>query len=262
MNHSSELQFAVTIAEAAATILEDFFQRELTQTIKSSEEDFFTEADITSEKFILEAIRSQFPNDSILAEESGADTSGTSEYTWIVDPLDGTCNFANGIEDFGVLIARARGREIELGVNVLPKRKESIAAEIGKGVWKNGEQVQVEHPKQLKDSKVLMGWWLSDSDADLLERLRLEWKKKGLEPTSLRSAAANGAELLKGEYSSYIGSSFHPWDFAALQPILGEAGFLMTQLSGEPIDWRNGNQNFLAAPKVLHAPIIEQIAEV
>ncbi|PIW37021.1 MAG: hypothetical protein COW24_02355 [Candidatus Kerfeldbacteria bacterium CG15_BIG_FIL_POST_REV_8_21_14_020_45_12] len=254
---TTEADFAVDLATQAGEILLSFYGKPLTRHIKKSEEGFATEADLASEAHILKAIKQHYPTDNILAEESGRVDHG-SEYTWIVDPLDGTFNFANNQPEFGVLIARARDHIIELGVSFNPVSGQLGVAERGAGAWFNGQRVVI--PQNIDGSfSPLVGYWPDASTAERLDKLRKLWQSRGMTTESLRSCAANILAMLRGDYDLYVGSDFCPWDYAALIVLAEEAGLIVSDFNELPIDWRNGDQNVFFAPANIHADILKTI---
>jgi myo-inositol-1(or 4)-monophosphatase len=116
MTHAPPLEFSIEAAKQAGSIVCSYRGKELTRSIKTSARDFATEADVAAENHIITAIQKQFPHDAIVAEESGSHNKKGADYTWIIDPLDGTYNFSVGSDDFGVMIARAHGSVLELAV--------------------------------------------------------------------------------------------------------------------------------------------------
>src|SRR5712691_10315980 len=143
----SLLNFAIQTARDAGSILADRLGRAL-QVSNKGDIDLVTEADLASEKLIIERIRSHYPRHAILAEESGASDgvtslSGKSEWKWIVDPLDGTTNYAHGYPCFCVAIAVERAGAIEIGVVYDPTRDEMFAAERGQGATLNERPMRV-----------------------------------------------------------------------------------------------------------------------
>src|SRR5215210_660367 len=126
------LNFAIQMAHDAGRVLADRFGRVMQITHKG-DIDIVTEADLASERLIVERIKSYYPRHSILAEESGATASdGASEWKWIIDPLDGTTNYAHGYPCFCVTLALEHNDEIVLGVTFDPTREELFAAERGR----------------------------------------------------------------------------------------------------------------------------------
>ena len=138
------LNFAIQTARDAGRILAARLGR--ARISNKGDIDLVTEADLASEKLIIERIRSHYPRHAILAEESGASDgaireAGESEWKWIIDPLDGTTNYAHGYPCFCVSIGVERGGRIEIGVIYDPVRDEMFAAERGRGATLNDAPV-------------------------------------------------------------------------------------------------------------------------
>jgi len=125
--------------------------------------DLVTEADLASEKLIIERVRSYYPRHAILAEESGASdgaiiAAGKSEWRWIIDPLDGTTNYAHGYPCYCVSIALERAGRIEIGVVYDPTRDEMFAAERGQGATLNDRRIRVSDVDELNSSMICTGF--------------------------------------------------------------------------------------------------------
>ncbi|HTH51199.1 MAG TPA: inositol monophosphatase family protein, partial [Pyrinomonadaceae bacterium] len=152
------LNFAVETARDAGRILLERYGRTHTVT-KKGDINLVTEADLASEQLIIERIRSHFPKHAILAEESGsAVVDGSSEWKWIIDPLDGTTNFAHGYPCFAVTIACERNGEIIVGVTHDPTRNETFAAERGKGATLNNKPIRVSDTDELGNALIVTGF--------------------------------------------------------------------------------------------------------
>ncbi|MDQ3473533.1 MAG: inositol monophosphatase, partial [Acidobacteriota bacterium] len=146
------LNFAINIARDAGGILVDKLGRAL-QVSNKGAIDLVTEADLASEKLIIERIRSHYPRHAILAEESGASENqagnSSAEWKWIIDPLDGTTNYAHGYPCFCVSIGVERDGKLELGVVYDPMRNEMFAAERGQGATLNDRPIRVSQVAEL-----------------------------------------------------------------------------------------------------------------
>src|SRR5918912_1739214 len=139
------LNFAIQTARDAGRVLSERFGRVL-QVSNKGDIDLVTEADLAAERFIIERIKSYYPRHAILAEEaeaSGITHEGRSGLKWIIDPLDGTTNYAHGYPCFCVSMALERDGVIELGVVYDPTRDEIFAAERGEGATLNGRRIRV-----------------------------------------------------------------------------------------------------------------------
>lgn len=243
----STLQFAIDVAQEAGKILMAHFGKKLTRTIKSGPNDFATEADQASEKFIIDKIQEHFPEDSIIAEESGKQEREDERYTWIIDPLDGTYNFANGKEEFGVMIARSRDGEVALAVVWCPADKALVVAEKGKGVTLNGKAVTlptVGKPVKISISKELEGVFDSIGEEVL-----------GF------SAAGNLTEILSGGYHAAVWHAGLVWDYAPVALSLAEGGWKVTDIAGRPFRTDGplapGKPGIIAAAPDLHRQLVQ-----
>src|SRR6187399_281261 len=145
------LNFAIETARDAGQLLLEKFDRNI-KVSKKGDINLVTEADLASEALIIERIKSYYPKHSILAEESGnAVVAGENTWKWIIDPLDGTTNYAHGYPCFCVTIALERNDEIVIGVSFDPTRNELFAAERGRGASLNNKPIRVSETEKLGD---------------------------------------------------------------------------------------------------------------
>ena len=196
--------------------------------------DLVTEVDHQSEEFLIKEIKRQFPNHSILAEESGQ-TNGKDDHLWIIDPLDGTVNYAHGIPVFSVSIAYARAGQLILGVVYDPMRDECFSAEIGKGTVLNGDPIQVSDVSELQRSLLTTGFPYdmldqSTNNLDLFGHFALI--TQGVR--RLGSAALDLCYVACGRFDGYWELGLQPWDIAAGGLIAREAGATVTNIQGDP----------------------------
>src|SRR6478672_1391079 len=134
------------IARESGALLAGYFEKRVAFELKG-DFDLVTEADRASERLVVERLRSHFPSHSIVAEEGGGHT-GTSEYRWYVDPLDGTTNFAHGFPIYNVTLALERNDEMQVGVVFDPTRQEMFSAERGAGSYLNNRRMRVSSAKR------------------------------------------------------------------------------------------------------------------
>src|SRR6187402_1040843 len=153
------LNFAIETARQAGQILLEKYGRKINIS-KKGDINLVTEADLASEKLIIERIRSYYPKHSILAEESGEAIviGGDTSWKWIIDPLDGTTNYAHGYPCFCVTLALEHGGEIVIGVTFDPTRDELFAAEQGRGATLNGKPIRVSATDKLSESLIVTGF--------------------------------------------------------------------------------------------------------
>ncbi|HEV7645620.1 MAG TPA: inositol monophosphatase family protein [Pyrinomonadaceae bacterium] len=227
------LNFAKQTAHDAGMLLLEKFGRKISIT-KKGDINLVTEADLASEKLIIERIRSYYPKHSILAEESGDAVviEGGSDHKWIVDPLDGTTNYAHGYPCFAVTIAVEHQGEIVVGVTYDPTRDEMFAAESGEGATLNNKKISVSAAEELKDALVVTGFPYNFMEKpDFAEHL----KKFLLNARGVRrdgSAALDMAYLACGRFDGFWEEGLNPWDMAAGKLLVEEAGGVLTGYDG------------------------------
>ena len=219
------LNFAIETAQQAGQILLEKFGRKI-QISKKGEIDLVTEADLASEKFIIERIKSHYPKHSILAEESGEALSsdGANSWKWIIDPLDGTTNFAHGYPCWCVTLALEYEGEIVVGVTFDPTRNELFAAEKGKGATLNNKPIRVSDTEKLSESLIITGFpydfKLREDFAKHLTEFLL--KSRGVRRDG--SAAIDMAYVACGRFDGFWEEGLHAWDVAAGVLLIEEAG--------------------------------------
>lgn len=194
-----------------------------------------TEADKLSETFILETIKTSFPEHRIVSEESGSNHR-ESRYCWYVDPLDGTVNFSHGIPIFSVSIAFTVDDEITLAVVYDPCRDELFSAEKGRGAYVNGEQIEVSGTDSLIKSLLVTGFpydMATTEHNNLANYGLLARSSQGVR--RLGSAALDCCYVAAGRFDGYWELFVQPWDIAAGVLIVKEAGGEATASNGAEI---------------------------
>ncbi|NLC57017.1 MAG: inositol monophosphatase [Armatimonadetes bacterium] len=194
--------------------------------------DIVTEADEAAERFIREEVRRHYPGHRVTGEEYGS-SEGEAEWEWVVDPLDGTVNFARGNSYFAVSIGLVHRGEVRIGVVYRPLTRELFAAERGGGATLNGEPLSVSQVDRVEESIVILDWTRRHSRHDtfaLTERLFFAASKV----RSFGSAALDLCSVAAGQLEAFIHPGLSAWDFAAGHLILTEAGGTITTLAGEP----------------------------
>jgi myo-inositol-1(or 4)-monophosphatase len=202
-----------------------------------------TEADRMSEALILDRIRQNFPDHSVLAEESPA-RENNSIYRWIIDPLDGTTNYAHSYPVFCVSMALEQEGRVIAGVVYNPMLDELFLAEKGKGAWLNGQRISVSDTSDLSRSLLATGfpYDIRESEHNNLNYFNVMIK----EVQAIRragSAALDMAYVAAGRFDGFWELKLMPWDTAAASLLIQEAGGNVSDLSGQSF--------FLTAPHVL-----------
>lgn len=231
---------AVATAREAGGLLRDGFQRPM-QVAKKSRRELVTEMDRASEDSIVRAIRRSFPDDVIVAEESPP-PAGRSRRVWIVDPLDGTNNYAHGYPFFAVVIAVEESGALTAGVVYDPLRNEIFVAERGEGATMNGGTIHVSSAEPLLESLVATGfpYDLSESTENNLANLnRLILAARGIRRGG--SAALDLVYVACGRLDGFWEPGLKTWDVAAGGLIVSEAGGRVTNFRGEIWDHRRGD---------------------
>lgn len=227
------INFAIETARDAGRILMEKFGRKIEITMKG-EINLVTEADLASEALIIERIKSYYPKHSILAEESGEAVviGGDSTWKWIIDPLDGTTNFAHGYPCFCVTLALEHNGEIVIGVTYDPTRNELFAAERGKGATLDGKPIRVSQTEGLGSSLIVTGFPYDikqrDNFAQHLTDMLLQ--SRGVRRDG--SAAIDMAYVACGRFDAFWEEGLNPWDVAAGVLLIEEAGGQVSYYDG------------------------------
>ncbi|HYE56352.1 MAG TPA: inositol monophosphatase family protein [Chitinophagaceae bacterium] len=223
----------IRAAEAGARILQEFFNKEEIQiSNKEGINNLVTEADHASEKAIIEVIREQFPDHYIISEEVG-ELKMDSDYRWIIDPIDGTVNFANGIPICCVSIAVEHQGEIVMGAVYNPFINEFFFAEKGQGAWLNDRQIHVSNKTEVLRSCLVTGFPYTYLDMpngplQIFER----FIRKGIPVRRLGSAAIDLCWVAAGRFDGFYEMNLQAWDSAAGFIIVEEAGGKVTDFKG------------------------------
>lgn len=220
---------ALDIAREAGALLLDGLHHPMDIREKGRRADIVTAADAASEALIVERLRREYPTAAILAEESGAH-GGSGAERWIVDPLDGTTNFAHGYPLFCISIAYERGGELIAGVVFAPAMKECFAAELGAGARLNEVPVQVSPIETLGDAMVCTGFHPDD-----FERNGAHFAVASHHAQAVRrdgSAALDLAYVACGRFDGFWEFDLHAWDVAAGTLLIREAGGRVTKIDG------------------------------
>ncbi|REJ71811.1 MAG: inositol monophosphatase [Planctomycetota bacterium] len=256
MRDSHELNVARQAARAGGDVLSRCFGRGASVRSKSASVDLVTDADVDAEKAIVDVIRRACPDHAVLAEESLAETS-EAEHLWIVDPLDGTTNYAHGIPHFAVSVAFYRQGVPECGVVWNPIRDDLFEAQRGAGALRNGESVQVASNTQLDEALVGVGFYYDRGAmmeatlaavADLFRQNIHGIRRFG-------TASLDLCHVGSGYYGAFFEYELSPWDFAAGRLFVEEAGGKVSTCAGEPLPVEK--THLLATNGALHDSVLE-----
>jgi myo-inositol-1(or 4)-monophosphatase len=233
---SQERRVAVEAARAAGQLL----RRELPSTrqvsFKGTPTNLVTEMDARAEKVVVDALLTAFPDDGILAEEGSA-RAGQSGRRWIIDPLDGTTNYAHGVPFFSVGVALEEEGRVVLGVVYEPNRDELYIGEREGGAWLNGAPLAVSTTDELGASLLATGFPYNireTSETNLPEYSAFAVRARGVR--RFGSALLDLAFVAAGRFDGYWEQRLSPWDVAAAAILVEEAGGHVTSLTGGPLD--------------------------
>jgi myo-inositol-1(or 4)-monophosphatase len=238
-----ERGLAIELARTAGELLREELRGPRRIVYKGSPTNLVTEMDARVEALVVDGLLAAFPDDAVLAEERGAQ-SGRSGRRWIIDPLDGTTNYAHGVPIYGVSIALEVAGRVELGVVYDPGQRELFVAERGGGAYCNDERLAVSSTASLDASLLATGFPYdirSNADNNLREYAAFARRSRGVR--RLGSAVLYLAWLAAGRFDGYWELRLGAWDVAAGGLMVQEAGGRLTALTGAALD--------LAAPSVL-----------
>jgi myo-inositol-1(or 4)-monophosphatase len=226
---------ATDIALKAGHLLKELLRKEKRIGFKG-EIDLVTQADLQSEELILAELSRNFPNHDILSEEKG-NRGRESDFVWLIDPLDGTTNYAHNYPVFAVSIALEIKGEIKLAVVYDPNLEELFVAEKGKGATLNGKQIKVSSTSTLNQSLLATGfpYTIRQKPEPTLSYFKsFSLKAQGIR--RLGSAALDLCALACGRIDGYWEAGLKPWDTAAGSLIVTEAGGQLSKFDGSPFD--------------------------
>lgn len=228
-------------------------------SFKSVQSNLVTEIDHKSEEIIIETLQKDFPDFDILAEESGSLSTTNSEFMWVIDPLDGTTNFAHGLAIFSISIGLIRGNEVIAGVVYDPTRDQMFTAEKGKGALLNGKKLSVSKTKDIKKALLVTGFpYNVEENPDKCFERFVMMTKSSRAVRRLGSAALDFAYVAAGIFDGFWEVKLNPWDIAAGLLLVEEAGGKVTTFSGEESDIFN--PQVLATNGHIHSKMIELLS--
>jgi myo-inositol-1(or 4)-monophosphatase len=230
------LNFAIDMARDAGGLL---MQRlGVAKVTNKGDIDLVTEGDLASERLIIERIRSYYPQHGILAEESGeAELTGgkSSEWKWIIDPLDGTTNYAHSYPCFCVSIALEHAGELEVGVVYDPVRDEMFAAERGSGATLNDRKITVSSVEELKNAMVCTGFPYNVRERPDFTRDFANFTMAAQAVRRDGSAALDLAYVACGRFDGFWEDGLSPWDIAAGKILIEEARGQVSNFENQPL---------------------------
>jgi myo-inositol-1(or 4)-monophosphatase len=255
MNSNAYLEVAIEAAYTAKAIHQYYQERGFSQSTKSTPTDVVTQADHESEAAIRELVAKRFPDHVVLGEEAGQ--QGEGEFRWIVDPLDGTVNYAHGFPFYAVSVALEVRGEVQVGVVLDTARGELFSAIKGGGAWMSGRPIRVSSRAQLVGSLLATGFpYNVDKDPENLTYFQRALQK-GLTVRRPGAAALDLAYVAAGRLEGFWEVKLNPWDVAAGWLLIQEAGGTVTGIQGEP--YALTNRYLVASNTHIHQQLLDTI---
>lgn len=252
------LDFAVSLARRAGALLLDGQKQRPVVELKSAFE-VVTAIDRASEALIVQAIIDQYPDHAILAEEGGG-VDRTSDYLWVIDPLDGTNNYAHGFPFFCVSIGLLRQQQLFLGVVYDPLRDELFSAQAGGGAWCNGQRLSVSAIPALAGSLVSTGFpynYATTNDNNYVQFNQIQSRTQGVRRGG--SAALDLAYVAAGRLEAHWELRLSPWDSTAAALMVLEAGGQLSDWNGA--HWTPWSHDLAATNGHIHAELLAALNE-
>lgn len=244
-------------AKESGQLIKDFSAKGFEVKSKDGRNDLVTEADHASEMLIMSIIHESFPDHYILTEESG-DLASSSPYKWIIDPIDGTVNFANGIPFSCVSIAVEKNGEMILGVVYNPFIEEFFFAEKGQGASLNGKKISVSKKVSVQNSLLVTGFPYTyiDQENGPLDTFG-RFIRAGIPVRRLGSAAIDLCYVACGRFDGYFEHKLNAWDSAAGFLIVKEAGGKVTDFDNN--DYSPYQPKLVASNGIIHDELLRWI---
>jgi myo-inositol-1(or 4)-monophosphatase len=258
--------FIIDMLKKASEISVDYFGKVNGITKVNDNNQVLTKADLEIGKFIIGEIKANYPEMNIIDEEAGV-IDNKSEDTWVIDPIDGTSNFANGVPTYGIMLGLLHQDKPIAGGIALPYFNEIYLAEIGGGAFCNDISIKISQETKLSSVLVAYGIDGHQEKPELTEKEMAILNKLVLNIRNLRTSnsAFDTAMVAKGRYGALLNQTSKIWDNVAQQVIIEEAGGKYTDFWGKPVNYENpltkakDNFTFCAAAPVLHQQIQEII---
>ncbi len=243
-------------ARAAGAVLLDWADRFTVR--EKGPADLVTEADIASQGVIYERLRHAFPEHAILGEEAGETINPGAEFRWLVDPLDGTTNFAHRLPCYAVSIGLERAGQVLAGVIFNPASNECYTAAVGEGAFLNGERLRTSAITQLSSALVAASFppRVARTSPEIRHFVEVLVAAQSVRRTG--SAAINFCHLAAGRYDGYWATDTKAWDVAAGILIVREAGGIVTAIDGGEVNL-DQPKFVAAATRELHAQLRERL---
>lgn len=252
---------AIEAALKASEILKKGFKNSLDIKKKEGKHNLVTQYDLLSEKALISFIKETYPDHSILCEEEGQ-VQKKDDIEWIIDPLDGTVNFAHSIPMFAISLAVRKKNDIICGVTYHPLIDELFVAEKGKGAFLNGDKLNVTQTKKLDDSILATGfpYDLINNPDNCIEHFT-NVLNLGLPIRRLGVASLDLAYVAAGRFDGYWETGLGPWDLAAGKLLIEEAKGKVTNWDGSEVIIKNKNA-VIATNSHIHVELLKILKKI
>lgn len=254
-----EWQAVIKLVQQAGKILLD--QAAARQVTVKGQANYVTQVDFAVQDYLKRELAALTPSLPLMSEEQDNSRLDFSKPLWILDPVDGTTNLIHGFPASAVSLGLLEQGRITLGVVYNPFRQELFTAKAGAGAFLNGSPIQVRDTADLSHSLIAIG--TSPYDRELIPKNFALFAKLFARCEDIRrtgSAALDLCDLACGRTDGYLERNLKPWDFAGASIVLREAGGVLTDFAGQPVDFTKNSDCLAAAPKV-HPALLELIRE-
>lgn len=241
----------------AAEILVKHFDKSHKIKSKDVSDNIVTEVDIKSDTKILQILHKHFPDHGFFTEESGKKDIN-KKYVWVIDPLDGTSAYAEGLPTFGVSIGLLKNGKPILGVINLPMLNKFLWAEKRRGAYLNNRKINVNKINSIDKAFIGLDIARISRRKEIFDKVQLPIIYSAYYTPILGSVICGLAYVAQGVYSAYVNRAY-PWDFAAGSVIVEEAGGKVTDFWGKPVDWFSNRAHVIASNGLVHDEIVSLI---
>lgn len=253
-----------TLQEAAAIAKNNFGKISSISTKTGDNNQVLTATDLAIGKQIVQKIEAAYPDHNIIDEEAGV-IDKQSQFTWVVDPIDGTSNFANGLPAYGIMIGLLENNQAIAGGVVLPAFDQLYVAQKNQGAFCNGQKIKVTSETKLLFSLVAYGidGHQENPERTIKETAVLAQIILNIRNLRTTNSAYDMVQVAAGRYGVFLNQTTKIWDNVAIQPIIEEAGGIVTDFWGKPMNYENAltksQENFTicAGSPALHQQIQE-----
>ena len=254
------IEDVIQISKEAGELIRNAFGKTHSIEFKTNELNLVTETDKASEKLITDFIKKKYPTHGILAEE-GSEKNKSAEYLWVIDPLDGTTNFAHGLPIFSVSIGLQKNGVTIAGVVYDVMRDVVYSAEKSSGSFENRRRLKVSKNDNLGHSMLVTGFpYDVKQNPDKAYERFIAFLKEARAIRRLGSAAIDFCYIANGAFDGFWEVSLHPWDICAGKLIVEEAGGIVTDFDGNKIDIYS--KRILATNSFVHQKMIDVMRSI